>query len=357
MRATVSDSYFEEARRRFCAFLPVEPMQPGSQSARARRCCAWLPVEFMQPRAQAARAPDESHANAAYASHEPRAARATVPVLLSPRNTTGSKRPGSARPVSHVVVSHVVCGPSDDKRQEPGVNNGSHLAAGSGASSSTQDFSEAEPALGIDLWSLQGASVRPQEQQQHLQLQNHMRWSDHAGNQEREDTLCLSESATVGVQLELPESVQCIIDTVGVKCWIAPLHTEAPTVKTILVWAGRNPVAVVAPLTSSVQLEMVAQVMGLEASDVRIVGYKQVTSVCGFPVGTVPAFGHLPPMHIIVDQHSSAAEQRIVCACGVREHVLVTTWSELLKYPLAVAGTVTRPERVSRTRGSRASGS
>lgn len=72
-------------------------------------------------------------------------------------------------------------------------------------------------------------------------------------------------------------------------------------IKSVLFLADRNPVLVVANGTARIHHKQLADTLAVSRRRIKIAGPEQVQAITGFPVGTVPPFGHLEPLATLID--------------------------------------------------------
>lgn len=72
-------------------------------------------------------------------------------------------------------------------------------------------------------------------------------------------------------------------------------------VKSVLFLADSRPVLVVANGTARIHRKQLADTLAISRRRIKMAGPEQVLAVTGFPVGTVPPFGHLQPLATLVD--------------------------------------------------------
>ena len=71
--------------------------------------------------------------------------------------------------------------------------------------------------------------------------------------------------------------------------------------KSILFMSGETPVLVIANGNARISYKKLAQEIGINRRKINIANADQVLDLTGFPVGTVPPFGHLNPIKTYID--------------------------------------------------------
>ena len=102
----------------------------------------------------------------------------------------------------------------------------------------------------------------------------------------------------------------------GIEAELVFLETETPTVeaaaaavgvlpdeigKSILFLAGGQPVLVIANGMTRVGYKALADYLGISRRKVKLANASQVLEMTGYPVGTVPPFGHKAPLRTILE--------------------------------------------------------
>ena len=97
-------------------------------------------------------------------------------------------------------------------------------------------------------------------------------------------------------------------------------------VKSLLVIADGRPVLCL--VSGSDRLDPQAVARHLQAQGVRLASRREVQEYTGFPVGSVPPFGHIDPLHTLYDV-GVPTEGEICFGSGREDALLITTLLEL----------------------------
>jgi prolyl-tRNA editing enzyme YbaK/EbsC (Cys-tRNA(Pro) deacylase) len=118
------------------------------------------------------------------------------------------------------------------------------------------------------------------------------------------------------------ELVQLSVPTPTVEAAAAAVGVGASQiVKSLLFWAGPNPVLVVASGTTTVDRRTLAVFFGVGRKQIKLMQAADVLAISGYPVGGVPPFGHLQEIKTLMDEEILLEEQ--VYAGGGAEHTLM----------------------------------
>ncbi|MGD8584486.1 MAG: YbaK/EbsC family protein [Chloroflexota bacterium] len=161
--------------------------------------------------------------------------------------------------------------------------------------------------------------------------------------------------------------LQKFIDESGVEAKIVHLDNDTPTVeeaaralgcrpeqigKSILFLADGQPYLVVANGVTRVGYKALADHLGTSRRRLKLAKPEMVLDITGYPVGTVPPFGHKEALPTIVE--SSVLNQEIIYAGGGAINALMRlTTEELLRVSQAEA--VSLPHPADLGRGEKAS--
>ena len=119
------------------------------------------------------------------------------------------------------------------------------------------------------------------------------------------------------------------IDKNNIKAEIITLNQQTPTVndaasavgapveqigKSILFVAEESPMLVIANGNTRISYKKLAQILGINRRKIKIAKPDQVLVFTGYPVGTVPPFGHIKPIDTFVD--IAVMDQPILFAGG-----------------------------------------
>jgi Cys-tRNA(Pro) deacylase len=115
----------------------------------------------------------------------------------------------------------------------------------------------------------------------------------------------------------------------GIEAEIVTLEAETPTVekaaeavgvlpvqigKSLLFFANQEPLLVIANGTTRVDYKALASILGISRKRLKLATAQQVQQVTGYPVGTVPPFGHKSILQTMVE--SGVLEQSEIYAGG-----------------------------------------
>ena len=148
------------------------------------------------------------------------------------------------------------------------------------------------------------------------------------------------------------KDLDSFINKEGIEAEIVYLTEETPTVeaaaaavgvhpdqigKSLLFLADGKPLLVIANGTSRVGYKRLAQHLGLNRKRLKMANAEQVLDITGFPVGTVPPFGHKGPLTTVVVE--SVFDQEVIYAGGGAINALLRlTTNELQRVIGARAG-------------------
>ncbi len=123
------------------------------------------------------------------------------------------------------------------------------------------------------------------------------------------------------------------------------LQNETPTVETaamavgvkteqigksILFIADGNPQLVIANGTKRIGYKPLAEHLGLSRKKIKLANASQVAQITGYPIGTVPPFGHKSPITTIIEQEVLAQKDLFVGG-GAVQVLLRISVDELLR--------------------------
>jgi prolyl-tRNA editing enzyme YbaK/EbsC (Cys-tRNA(Pro) deacylase) len=130
----------------------------------------------------------------------------------------------------------------------------------------------------------------------------------------------------------------------GIQGEIVFLAVETPTVeaaaaaagvrqnqigKSILFFAQGNPILIIANGSTRVSYKKLARYLGINRKKLKLAKADQVEETSGFPVGTVPPFGHRRPIETLVEQ-GVLAEKEIYAGGGAINALLRLATAELV---------------------------
>jgi prolyl-tRNA editing enzyme YbaK/EbsC (Cys-tRNA(Pro) deacylase) len=106
----------------------------------------------------------------------------------------------------------------------------------------------------------------------------------------------LQEHGIAGVVVHLPEPTPTV-ETAARAAGTLPEHI----VKSVLFLAEGEPVLVVANGPARVDYKRVADYLGITRKKLKLADAETVLAITGFPVGTVPPFGHRARLRTLID--------------------------------------------------------
>ncbi len=139
--------------------------------------------------------------------------------------------------------------------------------------------------------------------------------------------------------------LQRYIKQKGITATIVRLPTETPTVdlaaeavgvapsqigKSLLFLVSGNPVLVIGNGNSRIAYKSLAQHYGVNRKQVRLAKPKQVIALTGYPVGTVPPFGHMAPIPTVIETHVMQQDE-IYVGGGADDALMLVETEELLR--------------------------
>ena len=105
-------------------------------------------------------------------------------------------------------------------------------------------------------------------------------------------------------------------------------------IKSVLFLADKEPVLVVANGTVRIHRKQLADRLSMSRRRVKMAGAEQVLAITGFPVGTVPPFGHRDALPTLVDA-GVLGETAVFGGGGAINALLRVTPQELLRVTAA----------------------
>ncbi len=106
--------------------------------------------------------------------------------------------------------------------------------------------------------------------------------------------------------------------------------TPERIVKSLLFLAADQPVLVVANGLARVDYKRIAEYLNLPRKKVRMADAATVLEVTGFPVGTVPPFGHKTPLRTLIDA-GVLTQPEVYAGGGAIDALLRLVPSEILR--------------------------
>jgi Cys-tRNA(Pro) deacylase len=149
------------------------------------------------------------------------------------------------------------------------------------------------------------------------------------------------------------QDLQDYIDRHGIEAEIMLLPEPTPTVETAAAALGVDPAQIVKSLLFQVdgtyrlviaggirpvKYKKLARLYDVGRRKVRLVPPAQVETVTGYPVGTVPPFGHPQPIPTVAD-HTVLAHEEVYAGGGAHNGMLRIRVEELLR---VVGGKIAR---------------
>lgn len=130
---------------------------------------------------------------------------------------------------------------------------------------------------------------------------------------------------------ELVASVQSFMCCHGLGGQITGHGENIGRLKTLIVVADGQVLAVVLPAPTRLDFQKLSLHVCVPPAQVCLAARSDVQTMCGFPIGSVPPFGHRPPLRILVDPAGQVGE--VSGGCGDPAFELKTSWAEILRSP------------------------
>lgn len=144
---------------------------------------------------------------------------------------------------------------------------------------------------------------------------------------------------------------------------LLPMHEDTPTVadaaralgvaseqivKSVVFLVDGRPHLVIANGLRRISQGKLAARFGLGKKRVRLAPPDVVLDVTGYPVGTMPPFGHLTPLPTLLDRHVLAQDE-VFAGGGAIDYLLRITPEELLRATRAEVAEVTEEDDTTRS--------
>lgn len=100
--------------------------------------------------------------------------------------------------------------------------------------------------------------------------------------------------------------------------------------KSILFFAAGKPLLIIANGSTRVSYKRLAQYLGINRKKLKLAKASQVEETTGYPVGTVPPFGHRRPIETLVEK-GVLAEKEIYAGGGAINGLLRLATAELVQ--------------------------